>query len=64
MQKYVPFPTENAQWNVHCKGSVITRTMLITSQNTVNLTQYDKGLYLYRISANGLLLKAGKIVKK
>ena len=46
------------------KGSVMQQTTINASQNTVNLTLYDKGLYLYRISANGLLLKAGKIVKK
>ena len=45
------------------KGSVMLKTTLKASQNTVNLSQYDKGLYLYRISANGVLLKAGKIVK-
>ena len=45
------------------KGSVILRTTVSTSENTINLSQYDKGLYLYRISANGALLKAGKIVK-
>ena len=45
------------------KGSVMLKTNVNASQNTVNLSQYDKGLYLYRISANGVLLKAGKIVK-
>ena len=45
------------------KGSVMLRTTVTTSENTLNLSQYDKGLYLYRISANGVLLKAGKIVK-
>ena len=45
------------------KGSVILRTTITTSENTLNMSQYDKGLYLYRISANGVLLKAGKIVK-
>jgi len=45
------------------KGSVILKTTVNASLNTVNLSQYDKGLYLYRISANGALLKAGKIVK-
>jgi len=46
------------------KGSVMQQTTINASQNTVNLTLYDKGLYLYRISANGVLLKAGKIVKQ
>ena len=45
------------------KGSVMQRTTITTSENTINLSQYDKGLYLYRISTNGVLLKAGKIVK-
>ena len=45
------------------KGSVMLKTTVNASLNTVNLSQYDKGLYLYRISANGVLLKAGKIVK-
>ena len=45
------------------KGSVMQRTTITTSENTLNLSQYDKGLYLYCISANGVLLKAGKIVK-
>ena len=46
------------------KGSVMLRTTVTTSENTLNLSQYDKGLYLYRISTNGALLKAGKIVKQ
>ena len=46
------------------KGSVMLRTTVTTSENTLNLSQYDKGMYLYRISANGALLKAGKIVKQ
>ena len=45
------------------KGSVMLRTSLNALENTVDLSRYDKGLYLYRISANGALLKAGKIVK-
>jgi len=45
------------------KGSVMLRTTVSTSENTINVSQYDKGLYLYRISANGALLKAGKRVK-
>ena len=46
------------------KGSVMQRTTVNASENTINLSQYDKGLYLYRISANGVLIKAGKIVKQ
>lgn len=46
------------------KGSVMLRTTVNASENTLNVSQYDKGLYLYRISANGALLKAGKIVKQ
>ena len=46
------------------KGSVMLRTTVTTSENTFNVSHYDKGLYLYRISANGALLKAGKIVKQ
>ena len=49
---------------IDLKGSVMLKTTINASQNTVNLSQYDKGLYLYRISANGVLLKVGKIVKQ
>ncbi len=45
------------------KGSIMLKTTVNTSQNTVNLSRYDKGLYLYRISGKDGLLKAGKIVK-
>ena len=46
------------------KGSVMLHTSLNALENTVGLSRYDKGLYLYRISGNGELLKAGKIVKQ
>ena len=45
------------------KGSIMLKTTVNPTQNTLNLSQYDKGIYLYRIYANGALLKAGKIVK-
>ena len=45
------------------KGSIVLKTIVNASQNTVNLNHYDKGLYLYRISGKEGLLKAGKIVK-
>ncbi len=46
------------------KGSVIMRTPISSVQNTVNLSQYDKGLYLYRITTNGVMIKSGKVVKQ
>ncbi len=46
------------------KGSVMLRTTITSSENTLNISNFDKGLYLYRISSNGALLKAGKIVKQ
>ncbi len=48
---------------IDLKGSIILKTTVNASQNTVNLSQYDKGMYLYRISDKEGLLKAGKIVK-
>ncbi|MEI6556742.1 MAG: T9SS type A sorting domain-containing protein [Paludibacter sp.] len=48
---------------IDLKGSVMLKITVNASKNTVNLNQYDKGLYLYRISGKEGLLKAGKIVK-
>ncbi len=46
------------------KGSIILKTSVNVSENTINLSHYNKGLYIYRISTNGTLLKAVKIVKQ
>ncbi|MEI6555803.1 MAG: T9SS type A sorting domain-containing protein, partial [Paludibacter sp.] len=45
------------------KGSVMLRTTINASEKTINVSQYDKGLYLYRISGKEGLMKTGKIVK-
>ena len=46
------------------KGALLLRSTVNASQNLLNLSPFDKGMYLYRISNNGILLKAGKIVKQ
>jgi hypothetical protein len=46
------------------KGSMLLKKEVNTSRNTISLINFDKGLYLYRISNNGMMLKAGKLVKQ
>jgi len=46
------------------KGSILIQSNLNLNENTINIANLEKGLYLYRISENGALLKAGKIVKQ
>ncbi|MDD4994324.1 MAG: T9SS type A sorting domain-containing protein [Paludibacter sp.] len=43
---------------------MLIQSNLNLSENTIDIVKLDKGLYLYRISVNGTLLKAGKIVKQ
>ncbi|HEY5592875.1 MAG TPA: T9SS type A sorting domain-containing protein [Paludibacter sp.] len=45
------------------RGIVILRTEVDTNRNTVNLSGFSNGLYLYRLLDKGKLLKTGKIVK-
>ncbi len=45
------------------RGIVILRTQVDATRNTVNLSNFSKGLYLYRLLDNGKSVKAGKIVK-
>lgn len=44
-------------------GIVIFRTEVDANRNMVNLKNFNKGLYLYRLIDNGKLLKTGKVVK-
>lgn len=46
------------------RGSMLIQSNLNLNENTIDIAKLDKGLYLYRISVNGTLLKAGKIVKQ
>lgn len=45
------------------RGIVILRTEVDAIRNSVNLSNFSKGLYLYRLLDKGKLLKTGKIVK-
>jgi hypothetical protein len=45
------------------KGSVIMRTQISSDKNTINMSGFTKGLYMYRISNNGMMMKSGKVVK-
>ena len=46
------------------KGCVLIQSPLSQNENTIGIENLDKGLYLYRIIANGALVKAGKLVKQ
>jgi hypothetical protein len=46
------------------KASILIQYNLSLNENTINISNLEKGLYLYRISANGVLQKAGKLVKQ
>jgi len=46
------------------KGSILIQSNLSLNENTIDISNLEKGLYLYRISANGALQNAGKIVKQ
>jgi len=46
------------------KGSVLIRTQVSSDQNTIHLSGFANGLYLYRISNNGVMIKSGKVVKQ
>jgi len=45
------------------RGTVLLRTEVNASANTLNFTPYNKGFYVYRLTKNGKLMKSGKIVK-
>ena len=45
---------------IDLKGLVILKTTVNASQNSISLSRFNKGLYLYRISKDGTLLKTGK----
>lgn len=45
------------------RGSVLLQTQVDATKNSVDFSNYNKGLYLYRLINNGRLIKTGKIVK-
>ncbi|MGB4415392.1 MAG: T9SS type A sorting domain-containing protein [Paludibacter sp.] len=45
------------------RGIVLLRTKVDANENSVNLSNFSKGLYLYRLINKGKLLKTGIIVK-
>jgi hypothetical protein len=44
-------------------GNIVLHSVVSTNSNSVNLSGYTNGLYLYRLLQNGKMIKAGKIVK-
>lgn len=48
---------------IDLRGIVILKTELNANRNTVNIGNFSNGLYMYRLTNNGKLLKSGKIVK-
>jgi len=45
------------------RGSVLLRTKVNAKKSSIDFSNYNKGLYLYRLINKGKLLKTGKIVK-
>lgn len=45
------------------QGSVLLQTEVDAIKSSVDFSNYNKGLYLYRLLSNGKLLKAGKVLK-
>jgi len=45
------------------KGSILFQTNVSAGENAINTSRFSNGLYMYRLTINGKLLKAGKIVK-
>jgi hypothetical protein len=44
-------------------GSLLLRTEMNANQASVGLSRFSNGLYMYRLTNNGRLLKTGKVVK-
>jgi hypothetical protein len=44
-------------------GKIILQKQLKAFQNSLNISEFSNGLYLYRLLDNGKILKSGKIVK-
>jgi hypothetical protein len=45
------------------KGTVIQRVILAENVHTLDMSYLDRGIYLYRITSDGMLLKAGKVIR-